>query len=117
LLIRSLWPVLTGALPPLTVVLLKSVMVAAPDWPRMLSVMWAVTVWPVPSLRLKTSVPPWAAVLPLRVLKRMVTVPSRLKTAPPRPWPFWPPVPPVPPLPPLAVLPLRVSLRRERVAP
>src|SRR5262249_35768312 len=52
LLIGLLAPLLPGVLPPLLVLLLKSVMVVGPDWPRMLLVMLAVPVLPLPSLRL-----------------------------------------------------------------
>ena len=71
------------------------------------------------------SVPPWPAVLLLRVEKVTLSVPLRAKTAPPSPGPALPlvplpeelevSVPPAPKAPPIAELAVNVSLVRLTV--
>ena len=63
---------------------------------------------------------PAVALLLLKVVLFTVTVPLRLKSAPPRAWPPLPPppfVPPAPPFPPWALLPENVLLLMVTVPP
>src|SRR5579883_6860 len=93
LMMVLLWTMFTCGLAALTVALPaiccspRSLPPMLPD--RMLLRRLTVAVWPVVSDRLKTApaslVPGPLTVLPARVLFVMVTVPSRLKTAPPAP--------------------------------
>ena len=91
LVIVLLWTMLTCGLAALTVAVpatccwARSLPPLLPD--RMLLKRLTVAVWPAVKERLKTAppllVPSPLMLLPARVLLVMVTVPSRLKTAPP----------------------------------